>query len=72
MIDSSLSPWARTLSSFISKYGEFKTAAACYALLLVMLILSCMFYYVATVTLVDVLAVMFYRSGIADFNHCTA
>lgn len=68
MIDSSLSPWARTLSSFISKYGEFKTAAACYALLLVMsLILSCMFYYVAvgTVTLVDVLAVMFFTAVVS-------
>ncbi len=68
MIDSSLSPWARTLSSFISKYGELKTAAACYALLLVMsLILSCMFYYVAvgTVTLVDVLAVMFFTAVVS-------
>jgi two-component system aerobic respiration control sensor histidine kinase ArcB len=68
MIDSSLSPWARTLSSLISKYGEFKTAAVCYALLLVMsLILSCMFYYVAvgTVTLVDVLAVMFFTAVVS-------
>ncbi|MGO2373545.1 aerobic respiration two-component sensor histidine kinase ArcB [Pseudoalteromonas sp. KG3] len=68
MVDSSLSPWARILSSLITRFGEFKTATICYALLLVLaLILSCMFYYVAvgTVTLVDVLAVMFFTAVVS-------
>ncbi|CAM4095465.1 aerobic respiration two-component sensor histidine kinase ArcB [Pseudoalteromonas ostreae] len=68
MIDSSLSPWARTLSSLITRFGELKTATICYALLLVLaLILSCMFYYVAVgeVMLVDVLAVIFFTAVVS-------
>jgi two-component system aerobic respiration control sensor histidine kinase ArcB len=34
MTDSSLNPWVRVLSSSITRFGEFKTAAICYALLL--------------------------------------
>ncbi|WP_411014204.1 hypothetical protein, partial [Salmonella sp. ZJHZ21_0024] len=68
MVDSSLSPWARILSSLITRFGEFKTATICYALLLVLaLILSCMFYYVAVgeVMFVDVLAVMFFTAVVS-------
>ena len=68
MIDSSLSPWARILSSLITRFGEFKTATICYVLLLVLaLILSCMFYYVAVgeVMLVDVLAVIFFTAVVS-------
>ncbi|MBB1405449.1 MULTISPECIES: aerobic respiration two-component sensor histidine kinase ArcB [Pseudoalteromonas] len=68
MTDSSLSPWARVLSSLITRFGEFKTAAICYALLLaVSLVLSSMFYYVAVgeVNLVDILAVVFFTSVVS-------
>ncbi|MGO2477178.1 MAG: aerobic respiration two-component sensor histidine kinase ArcB [Pseudoalteromonas sp.] len=68
MIDFSLSPWARILSSSISKIGEFKTAALCYGLLLVVsLILTSMFYYVAVgeVMFLDVLAVMFFTAVVS-------
>ncbi|KPH64614.1 aerobic respiration two-component sensor histidine kinase ArcB [Pseudoalteromonas sp. NEC-BIFX-2020_002] len=68
MIDSSLSPWARILSSSITRFGELKTAAICYALLIVVsLILSCMFYYVAVgeVMLVDIFAVVFFTAVVS-------
>ncbi|ALS31962.1 two-component system, OmpR family, aerobic respiration control sensor histidine kinase ArcB [Pseudoalteromonas translucida KMM 520] len=68
MTDSSLSPWARVLSSLITRFGEFKTAAICYALLLaVSLVLSSMFYYVAVgeVNLVDILAVIFFTAVVS-------
>ncbi|MFY8325578.1 aerobic respiration two-component sensor histidine kinase ArcB [Pseudoalteromonas sp. ZZD1] len=68
MIDSSLSPWARMLSSLITRFGEFKTAAICYVLLLVVsLILACMFYYVAVghVVIVDVLAMLFFTAVVS-------
>lgn len=70
MTDSSLSPWARVLSSLITRFGELKTAAMCYALLLgVSLILSSMFYYVALgeVNLVDILAVVFFTAVVSPF-----
>ena len=68
MIDSSLSPWARILSSSIARFGELKTAALCYSLLLVVtLILASMFYYVAVgeVVFLDVLAVMFFTAVVS-------
>ena len=68
MTDSSLNPWVRVLSSSITRFGEFKTAAICYALLLtVSLVLSSMFYYVAIgeVNLVDILAVVFFTSVVS-------
>lgn len=70
MTDSSLSPWARVLSSLITRFGELKTAGMCYALLLgVSLILSSMFYYVALgeVNLVDILAVVFFTAVVSPF-----
>lgn len=70
MTDSSLSPWARVLSSLITRFGELKTAVMCYALLLgVSLILSSMFYYVALgeVNLVDILAVVFFTAVVSPF-----
>lgn len=63
MNDPSLNPWVRVLSSLITRFGEFKTALICYALLLmVSLVLSSMFYYVATggINIVDILAVVFF------------
>ncbi len=68
MTDYSLSPWVRALSSSIKRFGEFKTAAFCYALLLsASLILSSMFYYVAIVELflVDILAVVFFSAVVS-------
>jgi len=68
MTESSLSPWARVLSSLITRFGEFKTAALCYALLLAgSLVVSSMFYYVAVgeVNLVDILAVVFFTSVVS-------
>ncbi|WP_394193499.1 aerobic respiration two-component sensor histidine kinase ArcB [Pseudoalteromonas atlantica] len=68
MIDSPLSPWVRMLSSLITRFGEFKAAAICYALLLVVsLILACMFYYVAVgqVVIVDVLAMLFFTAVVS-------
>ncbi|MCK8102820.1 aerobic respiration two-component sensor histidine kinase ArcB [Pseudoalteromonas sp. 2CM36K] len=68
MTDSSLNPWVRVLSSSITRLGEFKTAAICYALLLtISLVLSSMFYYVAIgeVNLVDILAVVFFTSVVS-------
>ncbi|WP_372761731.1 aerobic respiration two-component sensor histidine kinase ArcB [Pseudoalteromonas sp.] len=68
MTDSSLSPWARALSSLITRFGEFKTAAICYVVLLaVSLVLSSMFYYVAIgeVDLVGMLAVMFFTAVVS-------
>jgi two-component system aerobic respiration control sensor histidine kinase ArcB len=68
MTDYSLSPWARVLSSSITRFGEFKTAAICYTLFLtVSLILSSMFYYVAIgeLHLVDILAVVFFTAVVS-------
>ncbi|MEL0641400.1 aerobic respiration two-component sensor histidine kinase ArcB [Pseudoalteromonas aliena] len=68
MTDYSLSPWVRALSSSIKRFGEFKTAAFCYGLLLsVSLILSSMFYYVAIgeLHIVDILAVMFFAAVVS-------
>jgi two-component system aerobic respiration control sensor histidine kinase ArcB len=68
MTDYSLSPWVRVLSSLITRFGEFKTAAICYALLLTAsLILSSMFYYVAVgeIHLVDILAVIFFTAVVS-------
>ncbi|MBQ4834680.1 aerobic respiration two-component sensor histidine kinase ArcB [Pseudoalteromonas sp. MMG010] len=68
MNDSSLSSWARVLSSSITRFGEFKTAALCYVLFLIMsLILSSMFYYVAVgdIKLLDVLAVVFFAGVVS-------
>ncbi len=68
MTDYSLSPWVRALSSSIKRFGEFKTAAFCYALLLsASLILSSMFYYVAIgeLHIVDILAVVFFAAVVS-------
>ncbi|GAB0111491.1 aerobic respiration two-component sensor histidine kinase ArcB [Pseudoalteromonas distincta] len=68
MTDYSLSPWVRALSSSIKRFGEFKTAAFCYGLLLsASLILSSMFYYVAIgeLHIVDILAVMFFAAVVS-------
>lgn len=68
MIDSPLSPWVRVLSSLITRFGEFKAAAICYVLLLIVsLILACMFYYVAIgqVVIVDVLAMLFFTAVVS-------
>jgi two-component system aerobic respiration control sensor histidine kinase ArcB len=56
------------LSSSITRFGEFKTAAMCYVLLLtISLILSSMFYYVAVgeINILDILAVMFFAGVVS-------
>ncbi|MBD1584208.1 aerobic respiration two-component sensor histidine kinase ArcB [Pseudoalteromonas sp. S16_S37] len=65
MTESSFGPWARVLANLVSKYGAKPASFMCYFfILLVALILSCMFYYVALgeIKIVDVLAVMFFSA----------
>lgn len=65
MIDSSFGPWARVLANLVNKYGAKPASFLCFIfILLIALILSCMFYYVALgeIKIVDVLAVMFFSA----------
>ncbi|TMO58771.1 aerobic respiration two-component sensor histidine kinase ArcB [Pseudoalteromonas aurantia] len=65
MIESSFGPWARVLVNLINKFGDKIAGLLCYAfMLLVSLILSCMFYYIALgeIIIVDVLAVLFFAA----------
>ncbi|MFY8272996.1 aerobic respiration two-component sensor histidine kinase ArcB [Pseudoalteromonas sp. SSDWG2] len=65
MIDSSLSPWVRVLTNLLARFGIWYAAAIVYGVFIIAaLILSAMFYYVATgeVMLLDLLAVVFFTA----------
>ncbi|MEO2267009.1 aerobic respiration two-component sensor histidine kinase ArcB [Pseudoalteromonas sp. YIC-656] len=65
MIDSSLSPWVRVLTNLLVRFGIWYAAAIVYGVFIIAaLILSSMYYYVATgeVMLLDVLAVVFFTA----------
>ncbi|WP_462170029.1 ATP-binding protein [Pseudoalteromonas xiamenensis] len=65
MIDSSMDPWTRLVSNLLEKHGDLKAGLACYAIvLLVALVTGCMFLYVALgeINLLDVLSVVFFAA----------
>ncbi len=68
MIESSLSPWVRTLASFVSKWGNNKASVILYILMLLSgVILSCTYYYIAigTVAWLDVLGIIVFTALIS-------